>query len=622
MNGDDEKLNIIILYDSFATGISAVSDYLLSFKQMKHNVFYSTCTNANSAEPFVDLEIFDVIIFHYSVRLCFTWHLTQPFFDKVAAFKGLKVGIAQDEYENTNQLKENIKRLGLDIFYTCVPDSVRDTVYPDGEFGNAEFHNILTGYISDDWGNKYSEFRKPISKRSKLISYRGRDLPFWYGRLGQEKSKIAELAKQECERLGEKNFDVSIRDEDRIYGDDWFKFMGDSVATLGTESGSEIFDWDGSAKSKLEEFLDRQPDETFDSVVKKFPDIFSHPIKMNQISPRIFEAIYMGSLLVLFEGEYSGVVKENIHFIPLKKDGSNFPAILERLKDHDFVKEMTGRAFRDVVGSNRYTYRSLVSKIEADIERREIARKCEIVTCVTGAYEAEKPNGNMSDHFLAEVDGLTISSGEDIYRGVPTGNILPPPDQWLPPRQKFSLADKRRLLKEPTVVSKSNWYPGHDIRDILKTHESDYYASQIVDDDIDNEIVFEFDAKTVFVALEIIGYDTAHYLKNISISAGVGGSYVKGDEFNVEIESSNQHVVFSEPIVGDSLRLKVETIAGQQRILLKKIKIWGFSSPQEDELELGKTKESKAFLVRVLRRLLQLMPTKMKSEIKSFLKKI
>ena len=42
----------------------------------------------------------------------------------------------------------------------------------------------------------------------------------------------------------------------------------------------------------------------------------------NTISPKIFEAIANGCLLVLFEGKYNNIIKMG-SLIPVKKDGSN-----------------------------------------------------------------------------------------------------------------------------------------------------------------------------------------------------------------------------------------------------------------------------------------------------------
>ena len=41
---------------------------------------------------------------------------------------------------------------------------------------------------------------------------------------------------------------------------------------------------------------------------------------MGQISPKMFEAISLGTVLVMFEGKYSNILKPDLHYISLKKD--------------------------------------------------------------------------------------------------------------------------------------------------------------------------------------------------------------------------------------------------------------------------------------------------------------
>ena len=57
---------------------------------------------------------------------------------------------------------------------------------------------------------------------------------------------------------------------------------------------------------------------------------------MNQISPKIFEAIRLRTALILFDGSYSDVVKPDAHYIVLKKDYSNIDEVFERLEDIHF----------------------------------------------------------------------------------------------------------------------------------------------------------------------------------------------------------------------------------------------------------------------------------------------
>lgn len=89
---------------------------------------------------------------------------------------------------------------------------------------------------------------------------------------------------------------------------------------------------------------------------------------MNQVSPRVFEAIAARTVLVLFEGDYSGVVKPDEHFIPLKKNGSNLPEVFAKLNDAEYVDAMAERAYCDVIGSGRYSYRSFVKMVDEAVE--------------------------------------------------------------------------------------------------------------------------------------------------------------------------------------------------------------------------------------------------------------
>jgi hypothetical protein len=90
---------------------------------------------------------------------------------------------------------------------------------------------------------------------------------------------------------------------------------------------------------------------------------------MNQISPRIFEAILCRTALVLFEGQYSGVITPWVHFIPLKKDFSNVNDVIDKVQDDTFLRQLTDRAYHDIIDSGRYSYRSFIGNFDHLISR-------------------------------------------------------------------------------------------------------------------------------------------------------------------------------------------------------------------------------------------------------------
>ncbi|MDR1360641.1 MAG: hypothetical protein LBJ82_06650 [Deltaproteobacteria bacterium] len=85
---------------------------------------------------------------------------------------------------------------------------------------------------------------------------------------------------------------------------------------------------------------------------------------MGQISPRAFEAIAMGTGMVLYEGNYSGILIPWEHYIPLKKDWSNIDEVLHHVLDDALLAPITRRAYNDVIVSGKYGYRTLVREID------------------------------------------------------------------------------------------------------------------------------------------------------------------------------------------------------------------------------------------------------------------
>ncbi|MFM6002207.1 MAG: hypothetical protein ACKPB7_02840, partial [Sphaerospermopsis kisseleviana] len=107
----------------------------------------------NNAKCNFNLELFDVVIIHYSVRLCFDLlspHYRQP----LQNFNGFKVLFIQDEYDYTEITRTWIENLGIKAVFSCVPEQYLDLVYPKSRFPDVIFINIITGFIPIEFENK------------------------------------------------------------------------------------------------------------------------------------------------------------------------------------------------------------------------------------------------------------------------------------------------------------------------------------------------------------------------------------------------------------------------------------------------------------------------------------
>jgi hypothetical protein len=360
----DRRRRVLVLYDPGWVRVKTAWHYLESFYR------YSDCAVsyvASTASCPFDLAYFDAVVIHYSVKVCYPGHLDASFEKALRRYTGLKALILQDEYEATDAACRAISELGIGLVFTCVPKPYIRQVYPPAMVPGVDFVNVLTGYVSadiDDVGPI-----RPIRERPILIGYRGRDNGWWYGDLYQEKVTIGRRMQEICDARGLKT-DIAWREEDRIYGDAWFRFLGNCKATLGTESGANVFDRDGSLALKVQRELVVNPSATYAEIHAKFLREHDGRIVMNQIAPKMFEAIACRTALVLFEGRYSGILKPDRHFIALKKDSSNIDEVLRRLADDAALEAMAERAYADVILSGKYSYRSFVRVFDAALSRR------------------------------------------------------------------------------------------------------------------------------------------------------------------------------------------------------------------------------------------------------------
>ncbi len=409
----ERRLRVVMLYDAMhSMHVKTIAEHVEAFaRYSRHAVTYLPATrgywNRDAADiaGMIDLSVFDVAVVHYSVRVSVNGHLDEGLARALERFDGLKVLYLQDEYEGTEIARNWIERIGFDVVYTCVPDSGLAQVYPPFRFPATEFLPTLTGYVPE--APLLERFAQPLLERPLLIGYRGRKLSAVYGELGQEKYRIGVQMKVIATLRG-LPVDIEVDDSRRIYGDAWYEFLGGARATLGTESGANVFDFDGSLKAEIDRIRKLEPEVTYDSLAARVLAPHEGRVQMNQVSPKIFEAIRLRTALVLFEGLYSGVVKADEHFIPLKKDFSNVDEVFAKLQDERFIRELTDRAYRDVVESGRYSYRRFVEGFDRDVAERVLQPVRRLL--VQGPLLSVSPDGTLATALPALTAGLATAA--------------------------------------------------------------------------------------------------------------------------------------------------------------------------------------------------------------------
>lgn len=274
----------------------------------------------------------------------------------------VKIALPQDEYDHNRVLDEWLTKFNTDIVYTVCPEHW-DILYPNySKTGQIKLG--YTGYLDD--GDVYRKNLKPFQDRRIDVGYRARNLPYYFGRIGEIKSKIGGLFLKSSK--GE-NFicDISNLPEDAILGEKWLDFIGDSKFTLGSNSGSSLLDPYGEIGKCVRNYCESYPSASFEEVESAcFPGLDGQ-YEFTALSPRLIEAATMKSCQVLVKGSYSHVVKSWEDYIPLESDFSNKQEVFEAMRDHSYVKQLIDSCFNKIANNPALRYREHVNNLLHDI---------------------------------------------------------------------------------------------------------------------------------------------------------------------------------------------------------------------------------------------------------------
>jgi hypothetical protein len=356
-----EALSVLLLCDDRPSHAPNVLEHILAFPRFSRYRVDLFNPRGIARSRFLRLNDYDVVVVHYTIAL----YLSEWFREQIAGFGGLKVQFIQDEYRRVDAVTAQMRELGISLLFSSVPTDAVPKVY-GSRLPGVEILPTLTGYVPADLEGHE---RQPLAGRPLDVVYRGRSIPFWLGRLGQDKALIGQEFVARAASTGLR-WDIAWTETDRIYGEEWYSFLGSSRATLGTESGASIVDFDGSLEQRTEEYLSAHPSATFDEVEREILAPFEGNVLIQAISPRVFEAAALGTAMVNFPGRYSDAIEPWVHYIPLEKDFSNFDDVVSAVRDDAALERMAAHAHSDLVASGRYSLQTFVREFDGEIEAR------------------------------------------------------------------------------------------------------------------------------------------------------------------------------------------------------------------------------------------------------------
>lgn len=273
-----------------------------------------------------------------------------------------KAFFPQDEYGWSNTLCDTIRRLRLHWVFTLAGPEDVARMYPGLEAEGVRFRRVLPGYLEPGLVRKLERLVARHGERPVDIGYRSRPGPFYHGRHGLLKTRVADVLQEGARRRGMRT-DLSTDPRDTFLGMAWFHFMRRCKYVAGVEGGASLLDRDGTLTQRVRAFVAAHPEASFEEVEREcFPGL-DGGLTYVAISPRHLEACATRTGQILVEGQYNGILRPGEHYLELKKDFSNLEAVLSAAQDDVARERMVNRAYDEVVRSGRFLYPHFVEEV-------------------------------------------------------------------------------------------------------------------------------------------------------------------------------------------------------------------------------------------------------------------
>lgn len=270
-------------------------------------------------------------------------------YDFLKSATARKIVFPQDDYWQCEVRDQFYVEWSVDeIFPVCPPSSWRELI-PGSMSAGITVSQGYTTYVTPLMQN-LSEHSKPWAERDYDVVYRASRMPTAPNRLGMIKGVIGDRFMQAFGAKTGFKFDIGSGAGALIVGSDWHKFVGNSRAILGSNSGSSIRLRNPDVARAILNYQLRHSEVSIEQLEEAtVPDV-DRGKNYTAISPRNVEAAMLNTLQILVPGDYSGILKPYEHYIPLDENCTNIEEVLAILKDESRCKRIVDNCRSQILG--------------------------------------------------------------------------------------------------------------------------------------------------------------------------------------------------------------------------------------------------------------------------------
>lgn len=314
------------------------------------------------------LDDVDVIVLSYDFLWLRTWPIWREIVRRIQHLMNcatIRIAFPQDDYVCCEYLDDFICSQEIDFVYSPITADL-EVLYPCSFARGTKFGEALTGYVDEFAFKQVQIHALPFADRQIDVGQRVRQLSPHLGEKSVLKSQLALIFAKTATGLGFK-CDVSTRAEDVLYGDDWYRFLGNTKFTIGAKGGASLADPRGKLANQVRRIRALRPSIGDDDLKSRLKIRNGLSGNFTAISPRIFEASAMGACQILKKDEYLDGFEPWKHYVPIESPSLIDEDVVSVMRDHAQASEIAQSSRDFLIDSGRFTYRRFLSQVAQDV---------------------------------------------------------------------------------------------------------------------------------------------------------------------------------------------------------------------------------------------------------------
>jgi len=340
-----KKLNILLLHGlkNKKSWLSGVADVELMFPKYDKNNNYLVHSGVIKLPQIIKEFHFDAIIIMSTFVDLITHHGLDGNWIKQYSFLkksgSLKIVFSQDDYWFSEIRDQFYCDYKIDKLFSVCPPETWLELFPNYIKNNGIVNQGYTTYLTA-FTKSLVNFEKPHSERQFDVVYRAKKIPNAPNMLGWVKGEVGTWFLNAIKKKYSIKVDISTDSKSVIYGDDWYKFIGNSKAILGSNSGSSIRLRNKKMDYEIKKFQSKNPKALPEEVELTVIPAQDRNKNYTAISPRNLEAALIGTLQILIPGSYSNFLMPKEHYIPIMQDMSNIDEVILSMEDKEYSRRI------------------------------------------------------------------------------------------------------------------------------------------------------------------------------------------------------------------------------------------------------------------------------------------